>query len=68
MAALVKVLLDAVLSFIKAYRLKGDNDSLRLVVTERFSPKEVETRRLWDHCGSVLKANGLVFHTQRDSD
>ena len=64
------LLLDAVLSFIKAYRLKGDNDSLRLVVTERFSPKEVETskRRLWDHCSSVLEANGLVFHARRDSD
>ena len=35
------VLLDTVLSFIKAYRLKGYNDSLRLVVTERFSPRKL---------------------------
>ena len=64
------LLIDAVLSFIKAYHLKGDNDSLRLVVTECFSPKEVDTseRHLWDHCSSVLEANGLVFHARRDSD
>ena len=64
------LLVDAVLSFIKAYRLKGDNDSLKLAVSERFSPKEVESgkRRLWDHCADVLEANSLVFHTRRDSD
>ena len=35
------ILVDTVLSFIKAYRLKADKDSLRMVVNERFSSKEV---------------------------
>ena len=41
-----------------------------MVVSERFSPKEVETgkRLLWDYCSSVLEANGLLFHVRRDSD
>ena len=50
------VLLDAVFSIIKAYRLKGDNDSLRLVVTERFSPKEVETSK------RCILFNFLIFY------
>ena len=63
-------LVDAVLSFIKAFRLKGDNDSLKLAVSERFSPKEVESgkKHLWDNCVGVLEANGLAFHARRDSD
>ena len=38
----VSLLVDVVLSFVKAYRLKSDKESLRSVVTERFSAKEVE--------------------------
>ena len=64
------LLVDHVLSFIKAYRLKGDNDSLRSVVKERFSSESVETakKRLWDSCMSDLEALGLTFHSRRDSD
>ena len=37
------------LSFVKAYRLKSDKESLTSVVTERFSAKEVQVAKgpLW---------------------
>ena len=64
------LLVDTALSFIKAFRLKGDIDSLRMAVTERFSSKEVENAKasLWDHCKLDLEAKGVVFHVRRDSD
>ena len=64
------ILVDTVLSFIKAYCLKGDKDSLKMVVNERFSLKEVEAGKshLWEYCRGVLEANGLHFHVRRDSD
>ena len=63
-------LVDTVLSFIAAYRLKGDTDSLKNIVVERFSNDDVEVakRLLWDSGGSYLLAKGLVFHARRDSD
>ena len=63
-------LVDTVLSFIAAYRLKGDTDSLKKIVVERFSNDDVEVaKRLFrDSGGSYLLAKGLVFHARRDSD
>ena len=63
-------LVDTVLSFIAAYRLKGDTDSLKKIVVERFCNDDVEAakRLLWDSCSSHLFAKGLVFYTRRDSD
>ena len=42
-------LTNPLLSFIKAFRLKGDRDSLMRVVSERYSPNTVEVskRVLW---------------------
>ena len=64
------LLVDTVLSFIAAYHLKGDTDSLKKIVVERFSNDDVEAakRLLWDYCSSDLLAKGLVFHAHRDSD
>ena len=64
------LLVDAALSFIKTFRLKGDVDSLKMLVKERFSPKEVEVGKmhLWDYGKNDLEANGLLFHGRRDSD
>ena len=66
----VSLLVDVVLSFVKAYRLKSDKESLRSVVTERFSAKEVEAAKgsLWEYCKVDLEAMDLVFHVRRDSD
>ena len=46
------LLVDTALSFIKAYHLKGDKDSLRRIVGERFISDAVEVakRLLWDSC------------------
>ena len=53
----------------KVYR-SGDKDSLRMVVNERFSSKEVEAgkKHLWEFCRGVLEANVFHFHVRRDSD
>ena len=63
-------LVDTVLSFIAAYRLKGDTDSLKKIVFNHFCNDDVEAakRLLWDSCSSHLLAKGLLFHTRRDSD
>ena len=62
--------MDTALSFVKAFRLKRDVDSIRMVATERFSPKEVEAAKssLWDYSKLDLEAKGFVFHVRRDSD
>ena len=62
--------MDTVLSFITAYRLKGDTDSLKKIVVEHFCNDDVEAakRLLWDSCSSHLLDKGLVFHRHRDSD
>ena len=64
------LLVDVVLSFVKAYRLKSDKESLTSVVTEHFSAKEVEVAKgsLWEYCKVDLEAMDLVFHVRRDSD
>lgn len=40
------LLVDPVSSFIKAFRLKGDNEKLKGIVIERFSNSAVETREV----------------------
>ena len=64
------LLVDTVLSFIAAYCLKGDIESLKKTVIERFSSDDVDAAKkcLWDCCNSVLLAKGLPFHARRDSD
>ena len=57
------LLVNTVLFFIKAFRLKGNKDSLRMIVTEHFSSNEVEgaKRLLWDSCKLNLEACGMTF-------
>ena len=61
---------DPVLAFVKAFRLKGDVDSLKRLVSERFSSELVDRAKkaLWDCCGSTLVAASLPFQPRRDSD
>ena len=64
------LLVDTVLSFIAAYCLKGDIDSLTKTVIERFSSDDIDASEkcLWDCCTFVLLAKGLSFHARHDSD
>lgn len=64
------LLVDTVLSFIVAFRLKGDKASLKQVVTERFCNEDVVVAKklLWENCAVHLEACGLQFHYRRDSD
>ena len=61
---------DPVLTFVKAFRLKGDTNSLKRLAYERFSSEFVERAKkaLWDLCGSSLEAASLPFHMRQDSD
>ena len=61
---------DPVLAFIKAYRLKGDTDSLRRVVNDCFSSAHVENAKhlLWDSCSQLLEEVNLSFYARRDSE
>ena len=63
-------IVDPVLSFVKALRLKGDVDSIRKIVVERFSSSIVDAAKkvLWNSCGMSLESFGLPFHHRRDSD
>ena len=64
------LLIKSVLCFIKAFHLKGDNHSLKRLVSERFSPNAVleAKRAIWDFCKDELETADLAFHVRRDSD
>ena len=64
------MLLSPALSFIEAYRLKCDNDSLKRRVCDLFSSEEVDHAKtlLWNHCMQDLEAAGLQYHARRTSD
>ena len=63
-------LIDPALAFIKAFRLKGDANSLKRVVSERFSSDAVDTAKslLWDSCSQLLEEAGMPYQSRRDSD
>ena len=56
------ILVDAVLALVKAYRLKGDIDSLKRLVSERFSSEVVDKakRSLWDFVITSFHINCVV--------
>ena len=63
-------LVNPVLSFIKAFRLRSDTDSLKRVVADRFSCAAVASAKkvLWSFCSGNLVAANLQFQARRDSD
>lgn len=50
------ILANSVLAFVKAFRLKGDNESLQQRVGESFSAADVEGAKisLWEYCKLIL--------------
>ena len=63
-------LVNPVLSFMKAFRIRSDKDSLKRVVADRFSCTAVDSAKkdLWSFCSDKLKAANLPFQAKRDSD
>ena len=63
-------IVDTVLSFVKAYRLKGDNNSLKIKVYERFSGASVSAAKklLCDSCAQALRSLNVPYQQRRDSD
>jgi hypothetical protein len=66
----VSLLVDPVLSFIKAFRLRGDVDTLKRFACEKLSGEPVARAKkaLWDFCDSTLQAASLTFQSRRDFD
>ncbi len=64
------MLTDPVLAFIKAYRLRGDNDGLKGAVADHFDTAAVADakKKLWDFCKQDLTSLGLSFQSRRDSE
>ncbi len=63
------MIVDPILAFIKAYRLKGDNESLKKVISDRFdiSALEEAKRKLWGDCEHALSEEGLVSQRRRSA-
>ena len=63
-------IVDTVLSFVKAYRLKGDLKSLKSNISERFCGASVSAAKklLWDSCDDAFRALNLPYQQRRDSD
>ena len=63
------MIVDPILAFIKAYRLKGDNQSLKKVISDRFdfSALEEAKRKLWVECEQALNEVGLVSQRRRSA-
>ena len=66
----VMPLIDPILAFIKAYRLRGNISNLKQLVASHFDISSLTDAQklLWDHCGELLKELGLSFHTRRNTD
>ena len=58
---------DAVLAFIKAYRLRGDSVSLKTITLERFVPLSIEQAKLclWSSCIQWLRNMALLFNARK---
>ena len=64
------VLINPILAFIKAYRLRGDISGLRnalLSVVDSLLLVDAH-KSLWQHCKNDLEELGLSFKNRRDSD
>ena len=64
------MIIDPVLAFIKAFRLRGDRESLRLAACSRFDTVMVSAakKKLWESCSSDLRESGLTFQLHRGSE
>ena len=63
-------IVDALLSFVKAYCLKGDKNSLKVKLCEHFSGGSISSAKklLWDSCALPLRSLHLPYQQRRDSD
>ncbi len=63
-------LANPVLAFIKAFRLRGDKQSIVLSATARFDAASLaEAKRvLWEKCRPALEGAGLSLHARRGSE
>ncbi len=64
------MLINAVLAFTKAFRLRGDSEGLKHAALERFDAGTLASAKkvLWEACQSDLELAGWAFHTRRGSE
>ena len=65
-----KSLINPMLAFVKAFRLKGDNASLRSALAARFDTGALSSaiKALWDFSGPDLSRLGLAYQSRRNAD
>ena len=65
-----KQLINPVLAFVKAFRLKGDNTSLKSAIATRFDTGVLSSaiKALWDFSGPDLSRLGLTYQSRRNAD
>ncbi len=70
MAVVEEAFCEPVLSFVKAFRLRGDASSLKQAALSRFSASLLfnAKKALWDHCASELAALELSLPSRRSSE
>lgn len=63
-------IINPVLAFIKAFRLKSDRDSLHKLALSHFDISRLSGayKTLWDHCSTDLEELGLSFHQRRSCE
>ena len=64
------VIIDPVLAFVKAYRLKGNTVGLKQAVLSHFDPSCLNNahKLLWNTNGDILEQMDLSYHARRGSD
>ena len=61
---------NPILAFVKAHRLRGDNDTLRSSLLEIFDCSSLSSalRELWEFCRSDLERIGFLYQAHRSTD
>ena len=61
---------NPILAFVKAHRLRGDNDTLRSFLLEKFDYLSLSSalRELWEFCRPDLERIGFLYQARRSTD
>ena len=63
-------IVNPLLAFVKAYRLRGNIASLKQLISAHFDLSSLidAHKYLWDYCGDALEQLGLTYHSRRSTD
>ena len=63
-------IVNPLLAFVKAYRLRGNIASLKKLISAHFDLSSLidAHKYIWDYCGDALEQLGLTYHSRRSTD